>query len=255
MKGQLTALARRFAPEPLKPALRVARRVGRWVVASFGLVRQQYLDGFHRLYYESAESGGTWKKTYWLGVPTRKCPLDLWIYQEILHEVRPDIIVETGTRWGGSALFLASLCDVLGHGRVITIDIEVPGERPSHDRITYLLGSSTSPQIVEEVSNNIRPGHRVMVCLDSDHAMDHVLTEMRTYGTLVSPGSYLIVEDTNINGHPVAPGWGPGPMEAVQEFLKETREFVVDESREKLLLTFNPKGYLRRVESGHSNTR
>src|SRR5688500_14595071 len=98
MKGQLTALARRFAPESLKPALRVARRVGRWVVASFGLVRQQYLNGFHRLYYESAESGGTWKKTYWLGVPTRKCPLDLWIYQEILHEVRPDIIVETGTR-------------------------------------------------------------------------------------------------------------------------------------------------------------
>lgn len=213
------------------------------------LAGQQFLDGFHRLYYDSAESGGTWKNTYWLGVPTEKCPLDLWVYQEILHEVRPDIIVETGTRWGGSALFLASLCDVLGRGRVITIDVEVPGERPSHDRITYLLGSSVSPEIVEEVRKDIATGDRVLVSLDSDHAMDHVLAEMRTYGTLVSPGSYLIVEDTNINGHPVLPGWGPGPREAVQEFLKETDEFVVDESREKLLLTFNPKGYLRRVAS------
>lgn len=211
----------------------------------------EFIDGFHHLYYDSAESGGTWKNTYWLGVPTEKCPLDLWIYQEILYEVRPDVIVETGTRWGGSALFLAGLCDVLGRGRVITIDIEVPGERPSHDRITYLLGSSISPQVVEEVRKDIGTGDRVLVSLDSDHAMDHVLAEIRTYGTLVSPGSYLIVEDTNINGHPVLPGCGPGLMEAVQEFLKETDEFVVDDNREKLLLTFNPKGYLRRVASDH----
>jgi cephalosporin hydroxylase len=76
---------------------------------------------------------------------------------------------------------------------------------------------------------------------------------MRIYGTLVSPGSYLIVEDTNINGNPVLPGWGPGPMEAVRQFLTETDEFVVDERREKLLLTFNPKGYLRRVASDDSS--
>lgn len=209
--------------------------------------REQLIDAFHGLYYDSAESGGTWKDTYWLGVPTEKCPLDLWIYQEILHEVRPDVIVETGTRWGGSALFLASLCDVLDRGRVITMDVEVPGERPQHPRITYVLGSSTSPQIVDHVKREIGTVDRVMVSLDSDHSMDHVLAEIRIYGALVSPGSYLIVEDTNINGNPVLPGWGPGPMEAVRQFLTETDEFVVDERREKLLLTFNPKGYLRRV--------
>lgn len=214
---------------------------------------EEIIDGFHHLYYDSAESGGTWKNTCWLGVPTEKCPLDLWIYQEILWEVKPDVIVETGTRWGGSALFLASICDVLGRGRVITIDIEIPGERPVHSRITYLAGSSTSPDIVEEVKDEIGTDDRVMVCLDSDHAMDHVLAEMQAYSDLVSVGSYLIVEDTNINGHPVFQGWGPGPQEAVQQFLKETDEFVVDDEREKFLLTFNPRGYLRRVEPDHAN--
>jgi cephalosporin hydroxylase len=71
----------------------------------------------------------------------------------------------------------------------------------------------------------------------------------------VSPGSYLVVEDTNINGHPVLPGWGPGPLEAVQKFLTETDEFAVDDSREKFLLTFNPHGYIRRVKTGHANTK
>jgi cephalosporin hydroxylase len=88
----------------------------------------------------------------------------------------------------------------------------------------------------------------VLVLLDSDHAKDHVLREIGVYGTLVTPGSYLVVEDTNVNGHPVEPEFGPGPMEAVEEFLRERRDFVVDETREKFYLTFNPRGYLRKVQ-------
>src|SRR5688500_3288846 len=94
---------------------------------------------FHRLYYDSE----TWKQTFWLGQPVQKCPLDLWAYQEILVETRPDLIIECGTYLGGSARFLASVCDQVSHGRIVTIDlVERPG-RPRHRRITYLHGSST----------------------------------------------------------------------------------------------------------------
>ncbi len=82
--------------------------------------------------------------------------------------------------------------------------------------------------------------------LDSDHRREHVLRELELYSRFVTPGCYLVVEDTNINGHPVAPTFGPGPMEAVRDFLASTDDFEVDHSREKLLLTFNPSGYLRR---------
>jgi cephalosporin hydroxylase len=88
---------------------------------------------------------------------------------------------------------------------------------------------------------------RVLVVLDSDHSRDHVLAELRAYAPLVTPGSYLVVEDTNVNGHPVYEAFGPGPMEAVQDFLKERDDFEVDRSREKFLLTFNPGGWLRKL--------
>lgn len=87
----------------------------------------------------------------------------------------------------------------------------------------------------------------VMTVLDSDHTMDHVLHELRAYGPLVTKDSYLVVEDTNINGHPVLPAWGPGPREAVDRYLAETDEFLIDERREKFLLTFNPRGFLKRI--------
>jgi cephalosporin hydroxylase len=212
------------------------------------LHEREVIDRFHELYYESRER--TWGNTRWLGRPVFKTPLDLWIYQEILHERRPDLIVETGTRHGGSALFFASICDLLDHGSVITVDIvakrAVPP--PEHRRIDYVTGSSVAPEVVETISA-AAAGKRVMVILDSDHTKGHVLAEIRTYAPLVTPGDYLVVEDTNVNGNPVNPGFGDGPMEAVAEFLAENDAFAVDEAREKFLFTFNPRGYLRRSDA------
>jgi cephalosporin hydroxylase len=187
-------------------------------------LEKDIIDRFHTLYYNSGAR--TVLNTYWLGIPVAKCPLDLWIFQEIIFEVKPDIIIECGTSYGGSALFLASLCDVINNGRIITIDIKSEERRPEHKRITYLVGSSTSTEIVEKVRSLVKDKDRVMVVLDSDHRKEHVLNELRIYSKLVTRGSYLIVEDTNINGHPVYPGFGPGPMEAVEEFLKKTKTLL-----------------------------
>lgn len=198
---------------------------------------------FHEQYYES----GVWRNTFWLGVETLKCPLDLWIYQEILFETHPRFIVECGTAAGGSALFLASVCDLLGSGEVITIDVEERADRPSHLRIKYLRGSSVNAETVQKVKGIIKDKRPVMVILDSDHSEEHVLNELRIYSEIVTEGSYLIVEDTNVNGHPVLQLHGAGPMEAVEKFLQDTDRFIADREREKFFITFNPKGYLKKM--------
>jgi cephalosporin hydroxylase len=206
---------------------------------------REVVDAFHRLYYDAPER--TWQDTWFLGVATQKCPLDLWVYQEIVHRLRPELIVETGTAHGGSALYLATLCDLVGRGEVVSVDVlDLPG-RPAHPRIRYIHGSSTDPAVVEEVRAAAEGKSPVMVVLDSDHSYAHVRGEIEAYAGLVTPGSYLVVEDTNVNGHPVALDFGPGPYEAVEELLARGEGFVVDESCEKFHMTFNPRGYLRRL--------
>jgi cephalosporin hydroxylase len=211
------------------------------------LYSKDIVDQFHALYYNSHIWGAGYRNTSWLSVPVLKCPLDLWIYQEIISEVKPDVIVECETAYGGSALFLASICDLVGRGRFLTIDIERKSQLPHHGRIQYFTGSSVSPDLVEQIRASIGQSERTMVILDSDHKKSHVLQELRIYSGLVTLGRYLVVEDTDVNGHPVLPLHGPGPMEAVEEFMGENHNFVVDKSREKFFLTFNPKGYLRKV--------
>ena len=205
-------------------------------------------EHFHTLYYDSHLLGKTWANTSWLGNRILKCPLDTWIYQEIIYAIKPDIIIECGTYYGGSALFLASICDLVNNGKVITIDIEDRGDKPQHKRIKYLLGSSTSEDIIDHVKKLISDKDKVLVILDSDHHKEHVINELRIYSKLVTKGSYIIVEDTNINGHPVVPYFGPGPMEAVKEFLKDNKDFYIDKTKEKFLLTFNPNGYLKKIK-------
>jgi cephalosporin hydroxylase len=206
---------------------------------------RELIDAFHRLWYDDR---GTWRATKWQGVTTWKCPLDLWLYQEMIHALRPGLIIETGTAYGGSATYMGWLCDIIDNGRIVSVDIAPKtDELPRHPRVTYLRGSSTDPSIVEQVRDMITPGEPVMVILDSDHSEAHVRNELLAYADLVTPGSYLIVEDTNVNGHPAHPRHGPGPMEALNWFLSQRSDFTIDESKHRYHLTLNPRGYLKRT--------
>jgi cephalosporin hydroxylase len=201
---------------------------------------------FHAKYYYSK----VWSETYFLGRKVFKCPNDLWIYQEILWELKPDVIIECGTFHGGSALYYAKLFYMMElDGEIITIDVDAMPEMPVHKRITYLLGSSTSIEILAKVKEMVRHKKNIMVILDSDHSKEHVLKELELYHGFVTPGSYIVVEDSNINGHPVYSGFGqgPGPWEAMEAFLPNHPEFEVDKTKEKFLMSFNPNGYLKRL--------
>ncbi|HTF28280.1 MAG TPA: CmcI family methyltransferase [Flavitalea sp.] len=202
------------------------------------------IKAFHKLYYNN--SSQTWDNTYWMGTKILKCPLDMWIYQEIFYELKPDLVIECGTNRGGSASFMAALFDLIGNGRILTIDIQEFENRPQHPRVEYLLGSTIDAPIVEKVRSSIKPGEKVLVILDSDHADKHVYQEMNIYHQFVTSGSYMIVEDSNVHGHPVHKHHGPGPFESIERFLKHNNDFTIDRTREKFMLTFNPTGYLKK---------
>jgi cephalosporin hydroxylase len=196
----------------------------------------------HDVFYES----DAWTKASWLGTQALKNPLDLWVYQELMTETRPELIVETGTWRGGSALYLASICDLLGAGEIVSIDVApMRDDYPQHPRITYLAGrSSTDPDVLDEVRERSE-GRRILVILDSDHSQAHVEAELSVYAPLVPVGCYLVVEDSNIGQ--IREDLMPGPLQAIETFLATTDEFEIDREREKFLITFNPSGYLRRV--------
>lgn len=215
--------------------------------AALSAVEAGATDAFHVAYYDAWLARQGSMDLAWFGYRTMKSPMDMWTYQEILADTKPDLVVECGTAYGGSSLYLASLFDLLGRGDVVTIDIEARPGQPNHPRISRLIGSSVDPEILAEVRRRAA-GRRTMVILDSDHSAAHVGAELEAYRGLVSPGCYLIVDDTDVNGHPVVPDHGPGPMEAVDAFLPTAPEFVVDRDRERFMLTLNPRGYLRRVD-------
>jgi cephalosporin hydroxylase len=210
---------------------------------------QVVVDQFHKLFYDSE----VWKSTKWLGIPTAQNPNDAWIHQELIAQVKPDFIVEAGTWNGGSAALWATILQQLNpDGRVITIDIKdfvsVAKELPIvKEKIDFLIGSSTDPAIVAEVEKRVK-GKKVLVILDSDHSKDHVLAEMKAYAPLVSKDSYMIVQDSNVNGHPVFKDFGPGPMEAINEFLATNDQFRSDTDAERLMFTMHPKGFLRKIK-------
>jgi len=188
----------------------------------------------------------------WLGYPVVKHPNDLLAYQQILFETKPDIIIETGTFAGGSALFLASICDLIGHGNVISIDLHQRVKFPEHPRIDYLIGlSSTDPVLLDHVRTLVDDA-RCMVVLDSAHNSRHVYNELRAYSPYVAKGCYLIVEDTNRDGYYLGAGDitdGEGPAEALKRWQPTNRGFVVDRRFEEWGFTQNPNGYLRRLEA------
>jgi cephalosporin hydroxylase len=209
----------------------------------FEFNQRQITDLFHVMYYGSR----VWEHTKWFGHQILKCPMDMWIYQELIWKIRPDYIIETGTFQGGSALYYSHLFDLIGHGEVITIDIKRRESQAQHARINYLVGSSTDPEILKQVKDIVGDDKKIMVVLDSDHSYNHVLNEMRIWKDMVNIGSYMIVEDSNINGHPARPDFGPGPMEAINEFMSDTSQFAIDLDQEKFFMTQNPRGYLLRI--------
>lgn len=201
------------------------------------------IDSFHVLYRDVR---AVHKRTRWRGTRVLKCPFDLWTYQEIIAECRPDLIVETGTMYGGSAYYFASLLDLSQNGEIVTVDVQHREGRPQHPRITYLTGSSVAPATLEQLHERAAGKETVMVILDSNHDERHVAKELSLYRDLVTPGGYLVVEDSNLNGHPAQHEYGPGPMEAILTFLERNEDFEADRSREKHMVTYNPNGWLRR---------
>jgi cephalosporin hydroxylase len=209
-----------------------------------------------------------------LGLVLMQNPADMWIMQEIITEIRPDFIIETGTFAGGSAVYYATILkQVNNKGKIITVDID-PKPRMininklkkeddvlynrvqeiSDNYIEFITSNSVDPALIERLKEQTK-NKKVLVTLDSCHSYEHVLNELILYSQLVSPGSYLIVQDTFLDDkeewiekYAKCPGWKikKGPMKAVNEFLGENRDFKVDKSRERFLFTFYPSGYLKK---------
>jgi cephalosporin hydroxylase len=198
-------------------------------------------------FVEAFWAGLSWRNSKWLGRSLPNTPTDLLVLQELVVEVRPDWIVETGTRTGGRALFLASICDLLGHGSVVSIGEAGPG-RPEHARITYVQEPTYEERAFARVREITGEHPHGLVILGSMSGAPRLIREFEGYAPLVRPGSYVVVENTIVNGHPVWPGYGPGPAEAVRRILATHPDFVADTSLEKHGLTFNPGGFLRRVK-------
>lgn len=205
-------------------------------------VNQSVIDRFHEAWYPR-------QQVWWMGQEMQKCPMDLFMYQEIIYECKPDLVIECGTWKGGSALYLAHLFDILQHGMILTIDINRWVGFPQHPRIGYLTGSSVEKDTLKQVEAFAAGFRNIMVILDSDHTRDHVLKELDAYSNYVTPRQYLIVEDSDIHGHPVRTDLPAGPYEAIERWLpKQGGNFIIDKMCERFLLTFNPNGYLRRVK-------
>jgi len=220
----------------------------------------QFLQQIHRTNYV--------KNFTWMGRPILQFPSDMFVMQELIWEIKPDFVIETGMAFGGSAVFYASIMSPL-FGRVITIDKEIRVHNykavDEHDiqwlqsqrecAIEMIEGDSVDPGTMIKLRKIIPIFSKVIVCLDSNHTHDHVLKEMELYGPLVSVGSYMVVFDTAIayvmSEQPADRPWGPGnnPMTAVQEFLKTHDEFMVDrEVEQRALITAAPGGWLRKIK-------
>ncbi|MEK7151431.1 MAG: cephalosporin hydroxylase family protein [Patescibacteria group bacterium] len=223
-------------------------------------------NGLKRLGREFIEEAAKLRYTYnfsWLGRPIIQIPQDMIVMQEIIWDIKPDLIIETGIAHGGSLIFYASMLEFLGKGEVLGIDIDIrkhnKKEIEKHKmfkRIKMIEGSSVDQQVVAKVLKIAKNHKKILVCLDSLHSHDHVLKELEFYSRFVTRGSYVVVFDTLVEhmkkfflneNRP----WGKGnnPATAVRAFLKKNNNFVVDkEMEDKLVLTFAPGGFLKRIK-------
>lgn len=226
-------------------------------------------EGFHAVSQAWLRAGWDAKYVYsftWMGRPLIQLPEDVLRLQEVIWAVEPDIVVETGVAHGGSLVFYASLLHALGRGRVLGVDVEIrPHNRAAIEAhrlaplITLIEGDSTDPAVVRRVRDQVAPGERVLVVLDSNHTKDHVLAELEAYAPLVSPGSYVVAMDgimELVAGAPrTRPDWSwNNPKVAAAEFAALHPEFEIvepafafNEGAVEQRVTYWPAGFLRRI--------
>jgi cephalosporin hydroxylase len=201
-----------------------------------------------------------------MGRPIIQLPEDMVRLQEVIWDLKPDVLIETGIAHGGSLIFYASLFEAMGKGRVIGIDIEIRPhnrkaieEHPMFKRIEMVEGSSIAPEIVDQVKAMVKPGETVLVVLDSNHYKGHVLDELRAYGPMVSVGSYIVATDGIMEQVKGAPRTGDdwdwnNPKAAAHAFVAEDRRFVIqepefpfNESVVKERITYWPDAFVKRI--------
>lgn len=226
-------------------------------------------ESFELISYFWLKVGWNQKYPYifsWLGRPIIQLPEDIVRVQEVIYRVQPDVIIETGVAHGGSLIFYAGLCKIMGKGRVIGVDIEIrPHNRTSLEThqlfpwITLIEGSSTAPEIVSQVKALVKPDEVVMVILDSNHTKEHVLCELEAYHDLVSPGSYIVATDGSMKDLYDTPRGRPdwrwnNPAEAAVEFAAKHSDFIIEqpewhfnESNLTENITHWSKAWLRRL--------
>ncbi|MDQ6763129.1 MAG: cephalosporin hydroxylase family protein [Bacteroidota bacterium] len=216
-------------------------------------------EAAHKFNVESNKAKYSYNFT-WMGRPIIQYPQDIIAMQEIIWDIQPDLIIETGIAHGGSIIYYASLLELIGKGEVLGIDIDIREhnkrkieEHPMYKRIHMLEGSSISEEMLEQVKSYAVDKEKILVCLDSNHTHEHVLAELNFYAPFVTPGSYIVVFDTIVEDLPeqYLPNryWsiGNNPKTAVYEFLKHNDNFEIDESIDnKLMISVNPHGYLKR---------
>jgi cephalosporin hydroxylase len=221
------------------------------------ICKKEIIDTFHCIYYGN-ENNHSGPAQMYNGVPIHKNPMDMFNYQQILFEQRPDYIIECGAFQGGSTLYFADILTLIGKGKIISVDICERSQNwypqvRQHEKTICLEGSSVDHSIIEEVRKIVGDSKSVFIILDSLHTKDHVLLEMENYGPLCSSGNYMIVEDSNLNGHPLPPKWHTGtmeeggPFEAVQAYMQKYNDFLIDSDLEnRFLFSYAPSGYLRK---------
>lgn len=222
---------------------------------------EELLAVSNRFAAETIRAGYSYNFT-WMGRPIIQYPQDMIAMQEIIWDIKPDLIIETGIAHGGSIIYYASILELIGKGEVLGIDIDIRAHNraeieshPMSKRITMLEGSAISQEIIEKIKPFVEGKKTVMVCLDSNHTHDHVLAELQLYSPFVTVGSYLVAFDTIVEDLPADlyadRPWsvGDNPKTAVWEFLKGNDDFVINnEIDNKLLVSVAPGGYLKRVK-------
>ena len=225
---------------------RRARRFAalQWAMHRPRLSRRHVYNAFHT---DVILKTNNFDDVTWLGNPVWQNVLDLWALQEAIAAIKPAVLLETGTNRGGSALFYASLFELMGKGRVLTVDIEKLHSH-EHPRIDFLIGSSVGDDVLAKMREAAETADGpVMVVLDSDHSAAHVLAEMRAYGPLVTSGSMMLVQDGLIDTLLLYEGYRPGPLDAIETYLAETSDFEVDTRYDRrFLISHHPSGFLRR---------